>query len=85
MKGVIMAKIDSSLRDSSTASRMPLEQISIEISSAEKQELQRLADEKDLPICAVARRAIQAYLFALRTRKKKVKMQNIPMKRGGLE
>ena len=65
--------------------KIPLEQISIGISSAEKQELQRLADEKNLSVSAVARRAIQAYLFALRTRKKKVKMQNIPMKRGGLE
>lgn len=71
-----MAKIDSSLRDSSTASRIPLEQISIGISSAEKQELQRLADEKNLSVSAVARRAIQAYLFALRTRKKKVKIKN---------
>lgn len=56
--------------------KIPLEQISIGISSAEKQELQRLADEKDLSVSAVARRAIQAYLFALRTRKKKVKIQN---------
>ena len=71
-----MAKIDSSLRDSSTASRIPLGQISIGISSAEKQELQRLADEKNLSVSAVARRAIQAYLFALRTRKKKVKIKN---------
>lgn len=54
--------------------KIPLEQISIGISSAEKQELQRLADEKDLSVSAVARRAIQAYLFALRTRKKKVKI-----------
>lgn len=75
-----MAKIDSSLRDSSTASRIPLEQISIGISSAEKQELQRLADEKDLSVSAIARRAIQAYLFALRIKKKKVKIQNKSMK-----
>lgn len=56
--------------------KIPLEQISIGISSAEKQELQRLADEKNLSVSAVARRAIQAYLFALRTRKKKVKIKN---------
>lgn len=67
-----MVKIDSSLRDSSTASRIPLEQISIGISSAEKKELQQLANEKGSSVSAVARRAIQAYLFALRTRKKKV-------------
>lgn len=59
--------------------KIPLEQISIGISSAEKRELQRLADEKDLSVSAVARRAIQAYLFALRTRKKKVKIQNKSM------
>lgn len=59
--------------------KIPLEQISIGISSAEKQELQRLADEKDLSVSAVARRAIQAYLFALRTRKKKVKIHSKSM------
>lgn len=61
--------------------KIPLEQISIGISSAEKRELQRLADEKDLSVSAVARRAIQAYLFALRTRKKKVKIQKNSMKK----
>ena len=60
--------------------KIPLEQISIGISSAEKQELQHLADEKDLSLSAVARRAIQAYLFALRTRKKKVEIKNKSVK-----
>lgn len=60
--------------------KIPLEQISIGISSAEKKELQRLADEKDLSVSAVARRAIQAYLFALRTRKKKVEIKNKSVK-----
>lgn len=62
--------------------KIPLEQISIGISSAEKKELQRLADEKDLSVSAVARRAIQAYLFALRTRKKKVEIKNKSVKEG---
>ena len=62
--------------------KIPLEQISIGISSAEKKELQRLADEKGLSVSAVARRAIQAYLFALRTRKKKVEIKNKSLKEG---
>ena len=62
--------------------KIPLEQNSIGISSAEKKELQRLADEKDLSVSAVARRAIQAYLFALRTRKKKVEIKNKSVKEG---
>lgn len=60
--------------------KIPLEQISIGISSAEKKELQRLADEKGLSVSGVARRAIQAYLFALRTRKKKVEIKNRSVK-----
>lgn len=51
-----------------------LEQISIRISSAEKKELQRLAEEKGKSLSEVTRVAIQAYLFALRTRKRKIKM-----------
>lgn len=54
--------------------KIPLEQISIRISSAEKKELQRLADEKGKSLSEVTRVAIQAYLFALRTRKRKIKM-----------
>ena len=56
--------------------KIPLEQISIRISSAEKQELQRLADEKGKSFSEVTRIAIQAYLFALRTRKRKIKMNS---------
>ena len=54
--------------------KIPLEQISIRISSAEKKELQRLAEEKGKSLSEVTRVAIQAYLFALRTRKRKIKM-----------
>lgn len=61
--------------------KIPLEQISIGISSAEKKELQQLADEKGSSVSAVARRAIQAYLFALRTRNKKVKIQSKSMRK----
>lgn len=56
--------------------KIPLEQISIRISSAEKQELQRLADEKGKSFSEVTRTAIQAYLFALRSRKRKIKMNS---------
>ena len=52
--------------------KIPLEQISIRISSAEKKELQRLAEEKGKSLSEVTRIAIQAYLFALRTRKRKL-------------
>ena len=54
--------------------KIPLEQISIRISSAEKKELQRLAEERGKSLSEVTRVAIQAYLFALRTRKRKIKM-----------
>jgi hypothetical protein len=56
--------------------KIPLEQILIRISSAEKKELQRLAEEKGKSLSEVTRVAIQAYLFALRTRKRKIKMNS---------
>jgi predicted transcriptional regulator len=56
--------------------KIPLEQISVRISSAEKQELQRLADEKGKSFSEVTRIAIQAYLFALRSRERKIKMNS---------
>lgn len=49
--------------------KIPLEQISIRISSAEKKELQQLAEERGKSLSEVTRIAIQAYLFALRSRK----------------
>ena len=66
-----MAKIDSSLRDSSTASRIPLERISIQISKSEKDQLKELADERGRSLSNMARLAIQAYLYAIRHQKKK--------------
>ena len=54
--------------------KIPLEQISIRISSAEKKELQQLAEERGKSLSEVTRIAIQAYLFALRSRKWKIKL-----------
>ena len=64
-------KIDSSLRDSSTASRVPLERISIQVSPSEKEQLQKLAIERDRSLSSMGRLAIQAYLYAIRHQKKK--------------
>ena len=52
--------------------RIPKEQISILISPMEKQQLQELADERGESLSGMARRAIQAYLYAIRSRKRKV-------------
>lgn len=47
-------------------SKIPLEQISIGISSSEKEQLQKLADEREKSLSAMGRLAIQAYLYAIR-------------------
>jgi len=52
-------------------SKIPKEQISILISPMEKQELQVLAEERGESLSGMARRAIQAYLYAIRNRKRK--------------
>ena len=66
-----MSKNDSSLRDSSTASRTPLERISIQISKTEKEQLQKLAEERGRSLSNMARLAIQAYLYSIRYQKRK--------------
>ena len=66
-----MAKIDSSLRDSSTPKKIPLEKISIAISPSEREQLQKLADERNRSLSSMGRLAIQAYLYAIRHQKKK--------------
>ena len=55
--------------------KIPLEQISIGISSSEKEQLQKLADERGKSLSGMARLAIQAYLYAIRHQKKKVQGQ----------
>lgn len=52
-------------------SKIPKEQISILVSPMEKQELQVLAEERGESLSGMARRAIQAYLYAIRSRKRK--------------
>ena len=49
-----------------------LEQISIWISSGEKKELEALAEEKGLTFSEMGTRAVRAYLYAIRSRKKNV-------------
>lgn len=66
-----MGKIDDSSTDAKR--RIPKEQISVSISPAEKQQLEELAKAKDLSLSAMCRRAIQAYLYAVNSRKRKVK------------
>lgn len=57
--------------------KIPLEQISIRISSSEKKALQELADQKDKSFSEMARLAIQAYLYAIKHRdRKKVQLNN---------
>lgn len=51
--------------------KIPLEQFSIRISPSEKKQLQQLADERGKSLSEVTRLAIQAYLYAIRHRKKK--------------
>lgn len=57
-----MSKIDS---------RIPLERISIQISKSEKEQLQKLAEERGRSLSNMARLAIQAYLYAIRYQKRK--------------
>ena len=52
-------------------SKQPLEQISILISKSEKEQLQKLAEERERSLSSMARLAIQAYLYAIRYQKKK--------------
>lgn len=53
--------------------KIPLERISILISPSEKQQLDQLAEKRGDSLSATARRAIQAYLYAIRSREKKAK------------
>lgn len=55
--------------------KIPLEQISIGISASEKEQLQKLADEREKSLSAMGRLAIQAYLYAIRHQKKKAQGQ----------
>ena len=57
--------------------KIPLEQISIGISPSEKEQLQKLADERGKSLSGMARLAIQAYLYAIRHQKKKVQGQSL--------
>lgn len=51
--------------------KIPLERISIQISKTEKEQLQKLAEERGRSLSNMARLAIQAYLYAIRYQKKK--------------
>lgn len=56
--------------------KIPLTKISFAISPMEKEQLIKIAEEKGLTLSAMCRRAIQAYLYAVRSRKRKVDLKN---------
>lgn len=56
--------------------KIPLEQISIGISSSERKALEELAAERNKSLSGMARLAIQAYLYAINHRKKKISLSN---------
>ncbi len=69
-----MSKIDKLSTD--TKRRIPLTKISFAISPMEKEQLAKIAEEKGLTLSAMCRRAIQAYLYAVRSRERKVDLKN---------
>ena len=57
--------------------KQPLERITILISNSERQQLEKLAADRDMSLSAMSRRAIQAFLYAMRHKdKKKVRMKS---------
>lgn len=57
-------------------SKQNLQQVSILVSPSEKQQLQKLAEERGLSVSQMGRRAIQAFLYAIKHKDKKKRRLN---------